>query len=442
MQRRLRTALGLLLAVLVLLGAPGAAAAEDDVAAVPAGSISGRVTVPAGVDVTRVYVEVSRTNPAGIVGSTHPLPDGTYTFGGLAPGGYYVHFYGWDVGLIYQMYPGAPGHDQASLVTVGSGSVTGIDAQMVRGATLSGRITTNSDCDLTQVDVHVDGPPGLTPDGVVQPDGRWSISGLPGAAYAVRFDGREAGLELKYWNLTGDPYARPKLTVATGEVRTGLDVHLNGPTTGCVAAKPYIFQLYNDLLGRDPDPMAISAWANNIAWGWPLIAVATAITSSDEYHGIMLRATYSDYLGRSADDPGMAFWLGRMRAGEKIQGIEAGFLASDEIYARFGGTPQGWVTGLYGTVLGRTPSPGEVQWWTATLGAGMNRGTVAGGFLYSTEHLTAVVDGYYLDLLGRHIDPSGQTTWVGLIQQGHRDEEIVASIVTSAEYLAKVPRWS
>ena len=60
------------------------------------------------------------------------------------------------------------------------------------------------------------------------------------------------------------------------------------------------------------------------------------------------------------------------------------------------------------------------------------------GFLYSTEHLTSVVDGYYVDLLRRHIDPSGQATWVGQIQAGHRDEEIIASIVSSAEYRARV----
>jgi hypothetical protein len=68
----------------------------------------------------------------------------------------------------------------------------------------------------------------------------------------------------------------------------------------------------------------------------------------------------------------------------------------------------------------------------------MNRGTVALGFLYSTEHLTTVVDGYYVDLLRRHIDPSGQATWVGQIQACHRDEEIIASIVSSAEYRSMV----
>ncbi len=60
------------------------------------------------------------------------------------------------------------------------------------------------------------------------------------------------------------------------------------------------------------------------------------------------------------------------------------------------------------------------------------------GFLISTEHLTTVVDGYYVELLGRHIDPSGRATWVRAIQHGSRLEEIIGSIIASAEYYSKV----
>ena len=67
----------------------------------------------------------------------------------------------------------------------------------------------------------------------------------------------------------------------------------------------------------------------------------------------------------------------------------------------------------------------------------MTRGTVAIGFLYSDEYLTAVVNGYYLDLLRRGIDSSGRRTWVTEIQRGARDEEIIGSIVSSDEYRMK-----
>ena len=68
----------------------------------------------------------------------------------------------------------------------------------------------------------------------------------------------------------------------------------------------------------------------------------------------------------------------------------------------------------------------------------MQRNQVAMGFLLSTEHLTTVVNGYYQHLLGRGIDPSGQRTWVGILQAGGRDEAIIGGIIASAEYYGKV----
>ncbi len=202
--------------------------------------------------------------------------------------------------------------------------------------------------------------------------------------------------------------------------------------------RAYVTQVYRDLFERDPDPEGLATWTGKLLSGVPYSSVANAITSSTEYRSRLISAAYLQYLGRAPEPAGLQFWLGQMTAGRHIEQMQAGFIASDEFYARGGGTARGWVTLLYGTALGRSPGASEVDWWVSAMADGMNRGTVAAGFLYSTEHLTGVVDGYYLDLLGRHIDPSGRATWVGLIQTGHRDEEIIAGIVSSAEYRSKV----
>lgn len=73
----------------------------------------------------------------------------------------------------------------------------------------------------------------------------------------------------------------------------------------------------------------------------------------------------------------------------------------------------------------------------AVLAQGYSRETVALGFLLSTERLTTVVDGYYLHLLGRSIDPSGRGTGGIAIQQGARTEQIIGGIVSSDEYFAR-----
>src|SRR5699024_7237066 len=65
---------------------------------------------------------------------------------------------------------------------------------------------------------------------------------------------------------------------------------------------------------------------------------------------------------------------------------------------------------------------------------GASRWDVSLGFLLSWEHLSTVVDGYYGQLLGRHLDPTGQRTWVSALQGGVHDEEIIGGIIASAEY--------
>jgi hypothetical protein len=118
--------------------------------------------------------------------------------------------------------------------------------------------------------------------------------------------------------------------------------------------------------------------------------------------------------------------------------MESGFIASPEYYAKAGSNDAGWVTKLYTDVLGRPAGTAEVAYWTATLDTGSRRDQVAMGFLLSTERLTTVVNGHYQALLGRGIDPSGQTTWVGILQRGGRDEAIIGGIISSEEYYGRV----
>ena len=437
-----RRGLSLLLALLVGLmvggvSPAGPALAEGHLVVAATGSISGRVTVPAGVDVTAVQVNVWSSGSGNV--STWPAPDGSYAVGGLAPGRYTVEFIGWNVGLIHEDWNDVRSGDP-TVVVVGSGPVTGIDAALELGAVVSGTIRTNSDCDLTGVTVGLFfSAPGVYADAVVAPDGRWSLAGVPTGSYGIVFDGRWVGLARQMWQ--GGSASRDGISLVSltaGQVTTGIDITLNGPT-GCVGLRPYVWTVYLDLLGREPDQEGMNDWTNRLAWGASYDSVANGITGSDEYRGRLIGATYQDYLDRAPEPAGLAFWLAQMRAGWQIEDVQAGFISSDEFYARHGSTPHGWVTGLYQTVLHRAPADAEVQWWLSRMASGMSRRDVARGFLFSTEHLIAVVDAYYVDLLGRHIDPTGTATWVGLIQRGHRDEEIVAGIVASEEYRSMVP---
>ena len=208
-------------------------------------------------------------------------------------------------------------------------------------------------------------------------------------------------------------------------------------TTAADATQRYVARVYADLFGRSPDGPGLVTWGTALSTGTPRVAVANAITASDEYRGGLIRGSYAQYLGRSADAQGLASWLDAMRRGLTIQHMEAGFVASPEYYLQSGSTDAGWVRRLYQDVLGRTPSAAEVRHWQRELAAGAGRDRVATGFLLSTEHLTTVVDGHYRALLGRPIDPTGAAHWVAAIQRGTRIETIVGGIIASDEYAAR-----
>lgn len=202
------------------------------------------------------------------------------------------------------------------------------------------------------------------------------------------------------------------------------------------AVEAYITRVYLDLFGRSVDSGGLATWAAALMSGTPRVAVANAITGSTEYRSGLIQESYRRYLERSADRAGLAFWLEEMQRGRTIGDMESGFLASDEYYLQAGGDDAQWVRELYRHVLGRSAASAEVTFWVGQVRA-QGRYGVARGFLHSTEHLTTVIDGYYQDLLGRRIDPSGRRTWVTAIQTGTRLEQVIGAIVGSDEYYAR-----
>lgn len=204
------------------------------------------------------------------------------------------------------------------------------------------------------------------------------------------------------------------------------------------AVQAYVTAVYDDLFHRAPDAGGLATWTRLLLSGTPRVAVANAITSSDEYRGRLINSAYQTYLGRQAEPAGLASWLAFLRAGSTFQAMEAGFLAAPEYYQRAGSANARWVARLYRDVLDRNAGSSEIAYWVGRLANGASRYSVSMGFLNSTEHLGTVVDGFYRDILGRGIDPSGRATWVSAIQHGARLEQIIGALISSAEYVNSV----
>jgi hypothetical protein len=64
----------------------------------------------------------------------------------------------------------------------------------------------------------------------------------------------------------------------------------------------------------------------------------------------------------------------------------------------------------------------------------MSPAQVAAAVVLSPEGRLITVQGNYKQFLRRPLDPSGQSTWVGLLVSGVRDEAVIAGIMGSTEY--------
>jgi hypothetical protein len=203
-------------------GAPDSGAAElvsaragrtSGISAVlqPAGSISGVVTGKAGQPLDGVCVAAVNTKgtfpaPRGIgnfrfliggfgIGGANQVgitgPHGAFTISGLAAGRYHVAFSKCfpPRGYAEQWYRGKSSASAATDITVRSGKTTsGIDAHLVLGGTISGRVVNASGRPLTDICILATSPSTNVVVGAVPGrGGTYTVPGLSSGSYTVEF---------------------------------------------------------------------------------------------------------------------------------------------------------------------------------------------------------------------------------------------------------------
>ena len=172
---------------------------------VKAATISGKITAPAGVELTKVIypgVTVAKTTvkvyAAGSstvqVAQGYVQPDGTYQVTGLAAGSYKFFISGWNTGAADQWYDKAASFAAARTLTVTAGQdLTGINPVLVKGSTISGKITGGG---TTGTPVSVlDSAGTVVKDGYADAAGTYNVGGLAAGTYKVAFN-RASGSSL------------------------------------------------------------------------------------------------------------------------------------------------------------------------------------------------------------------------------------------------------
>jgi hypothetical protein len=198
------------------------------------GAISGRVTDSTGTNgIANVSVQFYDLNQYWL-NAVATDSDGYYTIYGMAAGTYKVQFTTeWASGsYVGEWYNDKGSFSAADPVSVSVGvTTTAIDAQLVAGATVSGRVTDSSGTvGIANVDVQLVDPAynhwlqGNSTDN----DGYYTIKGIAAGDYKIEFrtnnlPGNYAG---EWYNDKGTFYSADILSITAGQTVTGIDAQL------------------------------------------------------------------------------------------------------------------------------------------------------------------------------------------------------------------------
>ncbi|WP_263422334.1 carboxypeptidase regulatory-like domain-containing protein [Arthrobacter sp. StoSoilB5] len=194
-------------------------------------SISGKIAAPAGVDLTNTRAELYKTSDSySPVASAYANPDGTYKFRGLAAGSYKLKFSGYGTGTLDQWHLRATSFDTATVIALVTGQdLTGINPTLVKGATVSGKITAPAGIDVRDTWVAIYKSDSSYPTiGSAYPasDGSYKITGLPAGSYKVEFDGGGTGALAQWHSGAASFETATAVTVTTGQDLTGINATL------------------------------------------------------------------------------------------------------------------------------------------------------------------------------------------------------------------------
>jgi subtilisin family serine protease len=141
----------------------------------------------------------------------------------------------------------------------------------------------------------------------------------------------------------------------------------------------FVAGLYQSLLGRAADPGGFNYFVGLLQGGMSRFQVAQIILDSAEGRDTEVARWYQDDLGWNASlatlkgNPGVEYWASLLVAGESDDQVLNSILSTDSVYASQGGTPTGFVTGLYHALLGRDPDPPSLSYFVGLYDAGMSR---------------------------------------------------------------------
>ncbi|NLV55857.1 MAG: DUF4214 domain-containing protein [Acidimicrobiales bacterium] len=185
------------------------------------------------------------------------------------------------------------------------------------------------------------------------------------------------------------------------------------------ASERYVREVFLGALGRGVDEPSLAYWGERIDDGMARGTFAAHVVRSQESVRRRVVATWAAAgltPGAGAVDADVA----AARSGRlTIEALLLRLVSSQEFYETEGGdSPAGFVQALYDVVLDRVPDRAGADYWLARLQGGDSLRTIAKGFVYSADHLRAVVDDAHDRLLARAADDAERTDWAARMRRG------------------------
>ena len=214
-----------------------------------------------------------------------------------------------------------------------------------------------------------------------------------------------------------------------------------------------VARLYQVVLDRAPDVMGLDNWTAQLdSHSLGLNDVALAFINSSEFNAQFgtldnqdfVERMYEDMRGTMGDPAGVQNWTAFLDSGGSRSQVALDFSDSIENQTNTlgvaGDSNMSEAYRLYGA-FGRAPDTGGLDNWTSLLEAGATPLQVAQDFVKSAEFAaiyggldaTEFVDTLYQNMLHRAADPGGQQTWVGQLDAGASQAQVLLSFSDSLE---------
>jgi hypothetical protein len=378
--------------------AGGATKAGINARLLAGGTISGKVTNVAGKAFPDVFVQAQG---AGIgFGSARTLSNGTYTIVGLAADTYTVSFEASSDNYLQQWYKGQPTVSTATPVPLTTGeAVSGINAKMLPGGIIAGRVTNMSGEVLAGICVEVravgEGGAFFSTSATTLANGRYSIPMVPAGIYAVGFSNcsDKRANYAPQWSGGSATYSSAE-GVAVRGAKTTQGVNAKMPAGGSISGR------VTSTKGRPLKGICISTSSQNGSTG-------SATTSADGSYSVFNLPTgaytvtfcgnTAGYVSQSYDDD-LANPVSVV-AGQTSAHVNASLVLGGKISGHVTNTAGRSLSGICVEASGQTP--GSAAGSTATVSngeysiAGLTTGSYAVDFFSGCANKTSYETEWY-----------------------------------------------